>query len=715
MTSNRQGRQVPSCRALLLVAALLGTISGCTPGGPDDGEVAVLVGRVEAGGVGLAGSKVSLFASEPQEGCWALLGSDIANRRGEFRIVYSMPPDTPLLFVEAERGPAMLASAIGSADSAPRGVVVNERTTVATANAFAQFIRGRRIDGNAVGMANAARMAANLADPVTGRVGVVLASTPNGTETSTLATFNSLSNVVLGCVADERNCERLFDATTPAGRPAPRDVLEALANLVKSPAYPGFPSNVDDPIFLLSLRTPLHQPALAQRPTSWLLFLKITGGFFSAQDSDNLMNGPGNFAIDEEGFVWINDNYVPRPPDQFACAGRRLIKLFPWGAPVLGTPFFGGGLSGAGFGITLDPRGHVWVGNFGFQDPPCALLPEAATNDSVSEFLPDGTPVSPPRGYTQGDVSWPQGTVSDRRGNIWIANCGNDTVTVYPDGKPKRAVNLALGPTPPAGQPQIKPFGVTTDLEGNAWVTGNASDTVSIISPAGGLLKTLPSSFHGKTVLSHPLGIAADSRGNVWVANSDWLDVPCPTPAALGSAENPSITLFEAETKEPHPGSPFTGGGLTVPWGIAIDGDDTVWVFNFGAVPVLRRTDVPTGISRFCGVNTARCPAGMRVGEPISPETGYRSDAIERITGGQIDPSGNIWLTNNWKIDANPVRNPGGNAVVIAIGAAGPIKTPLIGPPRSFEAPHGRCEAYQPFPRPREACTRFGARKCPGE
>lgn len=74
----------------------------------------------------------------------------------------------------------------------------------------------------------------------------------------------------------------------------------------------------------------------------------------------------------------------------------------------------------------------------------------------------------------------------------------------------------------------------------------------------------------------------------------------------------------------------------------------------------------------------------MHVGEPISPTTGYRSDALERITGGQIDPSGNIWLTNNWKLDANPFLNPFGNAIVIAIGAAGPLKTPLIGPPVPF-------------------------------
>ena len=60
------------------------------------------------------------------------------------------------------------------------------------------------------------------------------------------------------------------------------------------------------------------------------------------------MNGPGNFAIDELGFVWVNDNYIPRPSGDVACAGRRLIKLYPWGENFPGSPYFGGGLSGAG-------------------------------------------------------------------------------------------------------------------------------------------------------------------------------------------------------------------------------------------------------------------------------------------------------------------------------------------------------------------------------
>jgi len=202
------------------------------------------------------------------------------------------------------------------------------------------------------------------------------------------------------------------------------------------------------------------------------------------------------------------------------------------------------------------------------------------------------------------------------------------------------------------------------------------------------MLETLPGTYKGKTVLSHPVANAADLEGNMWVSNSDWLDSPCPTRTQLGTAENPSITLFRQNTRTPYPGSPFTGGGLTLPWGIAVDGADTVWVFNFGNSPVLpdgsQPTDVPTGISRFCGIRTANCPRHLEVGDPITPDTGYRSDSLERITGAEIDPSGNIWITNNWKLDADPFVNPFGNSFVVAVGAAAPLKTPLIGPPVSF-------------------------------
>jgi hypothetical protein len=228
-------------------------------------------------------------------------------------------------------------------------VDVNERTTVATANAFAQFVNGSMIQGNSVGITNAVPRAGNLANPVTGNVGIILNAVPNGTETSTLATFNSLTNVVASCVASASNCTQLFKITTPNGGPTPTNVLQALANVVQNPSYLDSMGDQasDDPLFDLAKKRQIYSPFLTSRPTNWLLFLKITAGFYSAQNRFNLMNGPGNFAIDADGSVWVLDNYMPEPPSQYACTGRRLIRFTPWGSILPGSPYYGGGLSGA--------------------------------------------------------------------------------------------------------------------------------------------------------------------------------------------------------------------------------------------------------------------------------------------------------------------------------------------------------------------------------
>ncbi|HEX6545542.1 MAG TPA: hypothetical protein VF023_04485, partial [Bryobacteraceae bacterium] len=108
-----------------------------------------LRGKIESGDHGLKGYRVGIYGSfigrEPR---WELLGSDFSDSFGNFQIKYSIPRepanDQPVLFVEAERGPVMLTAAIGTGSNVPENVVVNERTTVASVNAFAQFIHGER-------------------------------------------------------------------------------------------------------------------------------------------------------------------------------------------------------------------------------------------------------------------------------------------------------------------------------------------------------------------------------------------------------------------------------------------------------------------------------------------------------------------------------------------------------------------------------------------
>ena len=109
-----------------------------------------------------------------------------------------------------------------------------------------------------------------------------------------------------------------------------------------------------------------------------------------------------------------------------------------------------------------------------------------------------------------------------------------------------------------------------------------------------------------------------------------------------------------------------------MPWGIAVDGNDNVFVANFNG----------KRLSYIAGANTSSLPPGFNTGDPISPDGGYTFDGFERVTGVQVDPSGNVWCCNNWEMI--PVQtNPGSHQLVVFIGLAAPVETPLIGYPRS--------------------------------
>ena len=661
----RRGRKRAVAVVLGLVAAVgaVGNAVGVSPSAAALTSTsaavptATLTGEVLSGAIPLAATQVTLYrARSSGAGPPVVLGVSQTRANGSFAISYpAQRHSASVLYVIAGQGAAVrLATVLGTAP-VPGRVVVNERTTVAAGVALAEFINGHAVAGKAPGPQNAAAMAGDLADPRTGGLSRVLATAPNGNQTSTLATFNSLANMLVPCVRSASRCGPLFQLATPPGDHAPQGTLDAIADITRNPAH-----NVRG-LFALARSGPApYQPALGASgiPDAWTVALRFAG-------NGNTMNGPGNMAIDAHGDVWSTDNYTfSKNPAARVCGGKFLLKFTPTGQYVQGSPYTGGGLNGAGFGITLDPHGNVWVGNFGFSAAKCpkSLQPP---HRSVSEFSPQGVPLSPPQthlypgGFIRGGVSWPQGTVSDRHGSIWIANCGNNTVTRYARGNPRDFTSLSdLGIT--------KPFDIAFNDRGQAFVTGNGNSKVAMLNPDGTAAQP-PISGGG---IDRPLGIGADIEGNMWVANSGFANVPCPD---LNQAPRQpgSITLINSNGTVAA-GSPFTGGGLTAPWGVAVDGHDNVWVANFAG----------QRLSEFCGNQTANCPAGTRTGQPISPSTGYGFDGLVRNTGVQIDPSGNVWVANNWKKFPFPARNPGGYQMVVFIGLAGPLRTPLIGPPR---------------------------------
>jgi len=564
---------------------------------------------------------------------------------GTFRLRYRA--SKAILYLLAGKGAAVrLASVLGKSP-APSQVVVNERTTVASGFALAQFIHANKIKGPSPGLQNAAGMVRNLVNVRTGTLSGVLTQEPNGSATSTLREFNSLANMLPRCVRNRHHCGRLFRLAKPPRGHAPRGMLEAVADIARNPW-----KQVAGLFALAQAHPAPYRPALGstETPDAWTLALRFNG-------NGHTMDGPGNFAIDGRGNVWVNNNYT-YSPDRFAsqCSSGLLFKFNPRGRYVKGSPYSGGGLSGAGFGITLDPRGRVWVGNFGFSSPGCPVIPP---RNSVSLFDSRGRALSPPQGFTQGGISSPQATVSDRRGTIWLANCADGSVTRIPGGNPAAAQNIS-------GLGLVEPFGIGINQKGQSFVTGIGSSTVAMLNRDG---TPTPNSPISGGFLKRPMGIAPDSRGNMWVANSGIVELPCPF---TGPVPEPpldgSVALLGPDGT---PKAQFRGAGMTIPWGIAVDGNDNVWVGNFQGQRV----------SEICGLRVKRCRPGGGPGSPISPESGYGFDGLVRNTGVAIDPSGNVWLTNNWKL-LPPPANPGGYEIVAFIGLGGPLKTPTIGTPR---------------------------------
>jgi hypothetical protein len=618
------------------------------------GAGAALKGTVVADGSAVRGATVRLFAAGTTPGSATQLSTETTDAHGRFSMrVPDTVPDTDVLYATAEGGtvggrpvPDTVELATSLGDLRKGKIVIDEVTTVAAGYSLAQFAVGGVVGGPSPGLDNAARMPRNLVDIARGVPAKFLLQFPNGSSTETLSTFNSLASIIAGCVDGSNDCQAFLDAATDPWGVRPDTTWEAMTLL------PTNPSGDAPGVFAQVPVDPQFTPVRTSAPSGWVIALRFYG-------NGHQFNGPGNVAFDAQGRVWANDNATVSPQPKKVCPGLDLFLLDPYSPGQPMETFTGGGLNGAGFGIAIDPRDHVWVSNFGFTGSECPVAP---TSNSVSEFDPDGQPLSGDEGYLDGPLSWPQGIKSDVDENIWIANCGNDSVVVYPEGDHTQATVV--------GTDIPKAFDVAQNTQGAVFATANAGDQVYGFEPDGASLQGSP--FGDSSTLSKPLGAASDSLGNVWVSNSGVIDIPCSSDTSLEApAPGPHLHGTVAQVGADGSVASFGGAGMTVPWGIAVDGDDNLWVANFAG----------QRLSHLCGARTSTCPTG-EVGDSISPaDTGYSFDGLQRNTGVQVDPSGNVWLTNNWI--AIPVQtDPFGDGLVVYLGMAAPVKAPLIGTPQ---------------------------------
>ena len=668
---------------LLVALMLLGGTALATASPPGcnkhSGCVVPLDGAVASGtgpnAIAIAGAAVVIYeaiGSSPR-----VLAAGTTDSNGQFSIRVPVDGNDGIRYAVARKGKTLeLAAIIGAAT--PPAITINEMTTVAAGYAMAQFFRHGAIVGKSLPLQIAAGMAQNLVSVPTGTVSPVLQASPNADETNTLRSLGTLSNILAGCVRNPSLvCRPLFALTAAAKGPKPSTTLEAVLNIARNPM-----ANVKE-LFALGDAVTVYEPYLLpeqgpdspdelQRLDGFTLAVKVnaTGRINAVGDEECPFGGPANIAFDRNGYAWITNNVVQGTPNSADC----FVVLKPNGQPADGvgdtpdSPIFGGGILGQGFGIGIDPSGNVWAGNFGWGDD----IP----NGSVSQFTPNGLPISPSTGYVDG-LDRVQGTTADQLGNIWMASYSNDQVVVFPNGDPESGF-------PPYQDQNTEPFDIVIDDEGFGWVTYTGSSALSKFAMSKtGLVQQFTVSLGTNT---RPKGMALDSRGNVWVA-----------------AGAPSLVYAVDRKGKVIDG--FSGGGILGPWGVAVDSEDNVWVANFGPDEQIR---TKFRVSRLCGAKVRNCPPGAKLGDPISPDTGYTLPSggdpvllangeplyeplsepsykpLMRSTAAQIDMAGNVWITNNWKPSGlNDVKfNPGGDGIVIFVGLAAPVKPAFTGQPK---------------------------------
>jgi hypothetical protein len=610
-------------RAILMSAMLLGlSIPPAARAGTS------LSATVVGAGNPIVGSTVTVYAAGPSAA--TVVGSGQTDSSGTVSITMPNPGGNAVFYAIAAGGDAdhgsnsaiALMSVFGTASNYTSPIVIDELTTVASVWSMRAFIHSdRSIFGPSPGLQNAALTVTNLADLAHGKSSSLLSS-------SSPDKLNTLADLVAACVgssgASSSDCAGLFSNATPVEQTPPQDTMAAAVAIANNPVL-----NLAS-LFAISSHSGVYAPSYTEPPYNWLVALNLPAGVLI----------PTVVAIDSSGAIWVGG----REPG--------VAKLLPPGVPAPGSPFTGGGLQGnLTEGMAIDPSGHVWILN----DYPAT---------TISELDSDGGAISPASGYplvTNQYLPQPDAIAADQSGNVWITNTQQYPWygRLFEVGQSGQVISQFDGP--PA---TFEPTSVTIDAAGNAWLVDHSTrqprlrqfNSMGPISRKDGY----------KVAGGHPNRLAIDEGGNIWISNDG---------IRVGPKKPPYhyidwIAKLNPKAKALSPPHGYRGGGISAPIWIAIDGAGNVWVYDLAGVPTCG------GFTNFdiSELDPNGNPISPQVGYPIAPHACGGSEPYTESPpdGLSIDPSGNIWLAN-----------VGNDALLEIVGAAAPVKTPLIGPAQS--------------------------------
>jgi hypothetical protein len=584
------------CERLTLVAAAL-LVLGVAARADE-----TVKGQVLGGGAPIAKSTVTLW--EASAGAPKKLAETKTNEDGRFEISGQGAAESSLYFVATggepkARGdnPAIaLLTVVGSRP--PAHVVIDEMTTIASVVTHNQFIEGTAIKGPQLALRIAAANVPNFVDLETGDYGATILDSLNSTQTPTMANFGTLANLLAACVTQSKSdaCGSLFYvATSPTGE-HPKDTLEAIEFIVR---YPWHQPDKVFGAFNYLYPQPKLEPGKLLRPTPFLPYLTFppSAWVFPLKFAGGGLIAGGKLMLDSQGNVWIADNWIVGAQNQDAAWDGNLSEFAPNGRPISPSPsgFKGGGLAGPGFGLTLDAHENVWITSW--------------TGRTISEFDKTGKPLSPPDGWNfGGKVGNMQGIIATPGGDIWTNDTGNAQVLRLPGGDPSKVQFFCQNKSgDPLKNPckLLAPFAIAVDQQNRIWITNLVGDSVTRIDGSD------PSKVDVFKVGYAGSGLAVDSLGNVWITNK------------LGSSKRGHAKLVE----------------ILAAGKINYNGDSDA-LDRMGKVLVPAITSQKPGYESGGSISVLR-PDGSQ--HSFSPITGKGISTPWAIS---VDGNDNIWITN---------------------------------------------------------------------
>ena len=209
--------------------------------------------------------------------------------------------------------------------------------------------------------------------------------------------------------------------------------------------------------------------------------------------------------------------------------------------------------------------------------------------------------------------------------SVNCTSCGTITYTAKPTGGPVNSITttsgLAAGAytiganfTPSSGNYNATSLTNPLVISGQSvWVVNGGGGTSEL---AGNGAAITSSAFAGANA-----AVAIDATGNVWTVGT-------------------GATLLEATSQTGIVQSTPSGGGLSAPTAIIIDGSSQSWIANGGN----------NSVSLFLDNGTAS-----------SPSTGFTDSSLSNPSGIAVDLGGSVWVSNQ-----------GNNSVTRILGAAAP-------------------------------------------